>query len=147
MRIAIGSDHGGLDLKTAIKAFLTEHGHTVTDHGTHSRDSVDYPDYAQAVGRDIRNGTADYGVLICTTGLGICMAANKQPGIRAAVLHNEDAARFSRTHNGCNCACYGQKYHTPYMAQRTLEIFLSATFEGGRHERRIAKLEAAAHCG
>ncbi|MGF1450614.1 MAG: ribose 5-phosphate isomerase B [Opitutales bacterium] len=143
MRISIGCDHGGLGLKEHLVAFINSLGHEVTDRGTFSRDSVDYPDYAQAVARDLQSKSADLGVLICTTGIGVSIAANKQPGIRAAVVHNEDGARYARLHNHANVICFGEKYDAAYLACRHLEIFLSTEEEGGRHDRRVQKIEAS----
>ncbi len=143
MKISIGSDHGGVDLKNAIVASLEKDGHEVTDHGTHGHDSVDYPDFGEAVARDVAGGAADKGVLICTTGIGISISANKVRGIRAAVCHNEDAAEFSRRHNDANIICFGQKYDTPYMAAKMCKIFFETPWDGGeRHERRLGKIAA-----
>lgn len=142
MKVSIGSDHGGLDLKEAVKQSLEANGHEVIDRGTHDRESVDYPNYGEAVGKDVANGTADRGVAICTTGIGISIAANKVRGVRAAVCHNEDAAEFCRRHNNANVICFGQKYNTPYMAAKMTEIFLKTAFEGGRHERRVNEIAA-----
>ncbi len=146
MNISIGCDHGGYELKEHLKVALAGWGHAVNDRGTHGKDSVDYPDYAQAVGEDLQSGAADLAVLICTTGLGIAMAANKMNGVRAAVVHNEDAAEFSRSHNNANVICFGQKYDTHYMAEKCTKIFLETAFEGGRHERRVNKVTAMG-CG
>ena len=144
LRISIGCDHGGLGLKEHLAGFLVSLGHELLDRGTFSRDSVDYPDFAQAVAADLQSGAADLGVLVCTTGIGVSIAANKHAGIRAAVVHNEDGARFSRLHNHANVICFGEKYDAPYLACRHLEIFLTTESEGGRHDRRVAKLEATA---
>ncbi|GHC08381.1 ribose 5-phosphate isomerase B [Cerasicoccus arenae] len=142
MKIAIGSDHGGVDLKDALVSSLQEEGHEVIDRGTHGHESVDYPDYGEAVANDVASQTADFGVLICTTGIGISISANKVHGIRAAVCHNEDAAEFCRRHNNANIICFGQKYDTPYMAAKMTRIFVETAFDGGRHERRIDKISA-----
>jgi ribose 5-phosphate isomerase B len=142
MKISIGSDHGGVDLKDALVAGLRAAGHDVTDHGTHGHDSVDYPDFGIAVARDVAAGTVERGVVICTTGIGISIAANKVHGVRAAVCHNEDAAEFSRRHNDANVIAFGQKYDTPYMALKMTNIFLATAFDGGRHQRRIDKITA-----
>ena len=141
LRISIGADHGGFGLKKHLGDFINSLGHELLDRGTHSRDSVDYPDFAQAVAADLQSGAADFGVLVCTTGIGVSIAANKQPGVRAAVVHNEDGARYSRLHNHANVVCFGEKYDAPYLACRHLEIFLSTEAEGGRHDRRVAKME------
>lgn len=142
MKISIGADHGGVDLKDALVENIKEMGHEVIDRGTHGHDSVDYPDFATAVGDDIVTKAANFGVLICTTGIGISISANKIPGVRAAVVHNEDGARFCRLHNDANVICFGAKYETPYIATILTKIFLSTDFEGGRHERRVNKISA-----
>ncbi len=142
MKVSIGSDHGGFDLKSAIASTLAEDGHEVIDRGAHNHDSVDYPDYGEAVAKDVTSGAADFGVLICTTGIGISISANKVHGARAANCHNEDAAEFCRRHNNANIICFGQKYDTPYMAAKMIRIFLATEFEGGRHERRVNKISA-----
>jgi ribose 5-phosphate isomerase B len=143
MKISIGSDHGGVDLKDALVLGLREAGHDVTDHGTHGHDSVDYPDFALAVAHDVAAGTVERGIVVCTTGIGVSIAANKVHGVRAAVCHNEDAAEFCRRHNNANVIAFGQKYDTIYMALKMTTIFLATAFEGGRHERRVAKITAA----
>ncbi|WP_269541999.1 ribose 5-phosphate isomerase B [Cerasicoccus fimbriatus] len=143
MKISIGSDHGGFELKSALIASLTEDGHEIVDRGTDSTASVDYPDFGEAVAKDVAGKTVDYGVLICTTGIGISISANKVHGVRAAVCHNEDAAEFSRRHNDANIICFGQKYDTPYMAAKMTRIFINTPQEPGeRHERRIQKIAA-----
>lgn len=140
MKISIGADHGAIHLRTAVATFLKEQGHEVIDHGTFSTESVDYPDFATQVGLDVVNGRADFGVLMCTSGIGISISANKINGVRAALVHNEDGAEFSRRHNNANIICFGEKYQTPYLVARYLSIFLATPFEGGRHERRINKI-------
>lgn len=142
MKISIGSDHGGVDLKSAIVSSLKEDGHEVLDFGTNSHDSVDYPDFGERVAKAVVNGEADFGVAICTTGIGISISVNKVKGARGAVCHNEDAAEFCRRHNNANVICFGQKYDTPYMAAKMTRIFLATEFEGGRHERRVNKIAA-----
>lgn len=142
MKISIGSDHGGLELKDALKISLEKEGHEVVDRGTNSRESVDYPDFGEAVAQDVTSGKVDRGVVICTTGIGISISANKVRGARAAVCHNEDAAEFCRRHNDANIICFGQKYDTPYMAAKMCKIFLETPFDAGRHCRRIDKITA-----
>lgn len=143
MKISIGADHGGFKLKEAIKQSLEADGHEVIDRGTQNTDSVDYPDYGEAVAKDVVSGSVDRGVAICTTGIGISMAVNKVRGARGAVCHNEDAAYFCRLHNKANVICFGEKYDTPYMAIKMTKIFLETEFEGGgRHDRRINKIAA-----
>lgn len=141
MKISVGSDHAGFKLKTALANFLREQGHEVLDRGTHDETSVDYPNYGKAVAGDVTGGAAERGVLVCSSGIGISIAANKIPGARAALCLNEDAAEFSRRHNDANIICFGQKYVTPEMAKKYLEIFLTTDFEGGRHGRRVGLLE------
>lgn len=141
MKISLGSDHAGFRLRTALITFLQTQGHELIDRGPADEASVDYPDFAQAVATDISSGAARFGVLVCSSGIGISIAANKVPGIRAALCSNEDAAEFSRRHNDANIICFGQKYTTPEMAAKYLAIFLQTEFEGGRHSRRVSKLE------
>ncbi|MDR0536109.1 MAG: ribose 5-phosphate isomerase B [Puniceicoccales bacterium] len=141
MKISIGSDHAGFSLKTTLAAWLRAQGHDVCDRGTESEASVDYPDFAKAVAGDVATGKSRYGVLVCSSGIGISIAANKVRGIRAALCHNEDAALYSRLHNDANILCFGQKYTTPYTAERCLELFLKTEFEAGRHARRVGKIE------
>ena len=142
MKLSLGSDHAGCKLKTAIAVFLCAQGHEVLDRGTNDETSVDYPDYAKLVAADVRSGVAQFGVLVCATGIGISISANKVPGIRAAACTNEDIAKFSRRHNDANVICFGQKYVTSAMAEKYLRIFLTTEFEGGRHQRRVNKMEA-----
>ncbi|MDR2862756.1 MAG: ribose 5-phosphate isomerase B [Puniceicoccales bacterium] len=141
MKISIGGDHAGYQLKTVLKEHLCSLGHTVTDRGADSEASVDYPDFGHAVAADVVGGVAQFGVLVCSSGVGISIAANKVRGVRAALCMNEDIAEFSRRHNDANIACFGQKYTTADMAKKYLSIFLSTAFEGGRHARRVGKIE------
>jgi RpiB/LacA/LacB family sugar-phosphate isomerase len=140
MRLALGSDHAGFDLKNILVAHLRAEGHDVTDLGTHTKDSVDYPDFGKAVAEAVVSGAAVYGVLVCSSGIGITMAANKVAGIRCANVLNEDMAEFTRRHNDANVIAFGAKYVTPDMAKKYLGIFLATAFEGGRHGRRVEKL-------
>jgi len=142
MKVSLGADHGGVDLKDNLAQILRAAGLEIIDRGTHGHDSVDYPDFAVAVAHDVASGAAERGILVCTTGIGISIAANKIHGARAALCHNEDGAEFCRRHNDANIICFGQKYITPYMAQKMAMIFLNTDFEGGRHERRVAKITA-----
>jgi len=142
MIIALGSDHAGLPLKQAIKTALEAQGHSVLDAGTHGPDSVDYPDFAQAVAAQVAAGAARFGVLVCGTGIGMAMAANRHPGIRAAVLHDATEARLTRAHNDANIACFGARTMGVEVALDALAAFLAGTYEGGRHDRRVAKLSA-----
>ncbi|MBN2508061.1 MAG: ribose 5-phosphate isomerase B [Verrucomicrobia bacterium] len=141
LHLAIGSDHGGYELKEQLKAALHDQGVEVTDLGTHSPDPTDYPDNAQAVARGVAARQFDYGVLVCTTGIGVSIAANKVPGIRAALVWNESLAVMARRHNDANILCLAGRHIDPPLAQRILKIFLDTPFEGGRHARRIGKLE------
>jgi len=138
--MALGADHGGYDLKEALKRYLLERGVTVNDFGTHSRESTDYPDYAYAVAQSVASRKAELGLLICTTGIGMSMAANKVPAVRAALVCDETAAALSRRHNDANVLCLDGK-KSPEEAKRILDQFLAARFEGGRHERRVNKME------
>jgi ribose 5-phosphate isomerase B len=142
MKISLGADHGGVDLKDSLALALRAAGHEILDRGTHGHESVDYPDYAVLVSHDVVSGAAERGIVVCTTGIGISIAANKVPGIRAALCFNEDGAEFCRRHNNANVIAFGQKYITPYMALKMTEIFLRTAFEGGRHERRVGKITA-----
>jgi RpiB/LacA/LacB family sugar-phosphate isomerase len=139
--IAIGADHGGFELKDFLKHHLQKIGLAVTDFGTHSKDSTDYPDYAQAVARSVAEHEHDLGVLVCTSGIGMSIAANKVPGARAALVWDEKAAELSRQHNNANIVCLAGKGTDPHEARKIVDAFLSAKFEGGRHERRVSKLE------
>lgn len=144
MRIAVGSDHAGFRLKSIISAFLTEWGHEVADFGCHDTASVDYPDIAQAVGLAVVSGQCGRGVLICSNGVGMSIAANKVPGIRAALCHDIFSARRSREHNDANVLCLGEWVVGRGVAQELLWAFLSAEFlkDQERHARRVGKLEA-----
>ncbi len=138
---AIGSDHAGFDLKESLKPVLQRLGLTFADAGTHSKESTDYPDYAHAVAHQVVGGIARLGILVCSTGVGISIAANKVPGIRAALVTDPEVAALCREHNDANILCLGAKTSTPDQAAAILEAFVRADFQGGRHERRINKLE------
>ena len=140
MKIVIGCDHAALDLKNALKKFMLDSGHSVEDVGTNGQESVDYPDFATAVAKRVISGEAQRGVLCCGSGIGMAIAANKIPGARAVVLHNEWEAEFSRRHNAAKIACFGARQHTAAMAERWLKVFLATEFEGGRHTRRVEKI-------
>jgi ribose 5-phosphate isomerase B len=141
MRIAIAADHAGFPLKQSLAGWLCEHGHEVADLGTYSAESTDYPDYAAAVAQKVASGSADRGVLICYTGIGMSIAANKVAGIRAAVGMSHEAVRLTRSHNDANILALGARFTDVADAQQLLEIFLSTEFDGGtRHARRIAKI-------
>ncbi|HRT10084.1 MAG TPA: ribose 5-phosphate isomerase B [Candidatus Paceibacterota bacterium] len=140
-KVALGADHGGFELKEALKQHLQNRGIAVTDFGTASKSSVDYTDYAQEVGRSVAEGQSAFGVLVCTTGIGMSIAANKIPGVRAALVHDETTASLARRHNDANVLCLAGSQIKPDEAARILDTFLTAQFEGGRHQRRIAKME------
>jgi ribose 5-phosphate isomerase B len=142
MRIAIGSDHAGFHLKNAVKAHLESRGHTPLDLGTHAPERCDYPDYGAAVAGAVAGGDAALGVLVCGTGVGMAMAANKTPGIRAAVVSDTFSARATRQHNDCNVLCFGERVVGGGLALDIVDAWLDAEFEGGRHAGRVAKLDA-----
>lgn len=138
--LSIGSDHGGFALKSALIKSASLADIKFVDRGPESTDSVDYPDFAKKVCQDVNDGAADFGVLICTSGIGMSIAANKIHGIRAALCLCEDAAKFSRLHNNANVVCLGAKYLAPELAEKIVKIFAETDFEGGRHERRVCKM-------
>jgi len=140
MKIAIGSDHAGVDARRRMMEVLRGLGHGVMDLGPAGTESVDYPDYAAAVARAVAAGEADRGVLICGTGIGMSIAANKVRGVRAAAVSDEFAAEMSRRHNDANVLCLGARLSTPEKMERMVRIFLEAAFEGGRHSGRVAKI-------
>jgi ribose 5-phosphate isomerase B len=139
MNIAIGSDHGGFDLKREIIGLVESAGHTVLDVGCHSVESVDYPDFGEAVSQAVLRGEAERGVLICGTGIGMSMVANRHHRIRAALCHDEYTARMSREHNDANVLCLGARVTGPGVAEGIVHTWLEASFEGGRHQNRIGK--------
>jgi len=140
--IAIASDHGGLGLKTAIVEKLQQRNIAYVDHGTHEQDSVDYPDYAALVAKAVTSGAAEAGVLICGTGIGMSIAANKFPGIRAALVHDEFTAQMAREHNNANILVLGGRLLSPEQGQKLVEVWLDADYEGGRHQNRLDKIAA-----
>lgn len=139
-KIAIASDHAGFHGKEAIKKTLTELGVEYADLGTHDEASVDYPDYAAHVAKAVAAGEYERGILVCGSGIGMEIAANKVPGIRAALAWNEETARLSRTHNDANIIAVGERTTPPETIDRIIRIFLTTDFEGGRHTRRIEKI-------
>src|SRR5687768_17427985 len=141
--IALGADHGGYELKELIKQHLQKQGVAVTDFGTGSKESTDYPDYAQAVARSVTEHQHDYGILVCTSGVGMSIAANKVPGARAALVWDAEMAAMARRHNDANVLCLGGKGTEAMEAPQIVDAFLSTSFEGGRHERRVGKLESS----
>ena len=142
MKIALGADHRGFKAKEHLKKFLLELGHTAEDFGSFSEDSVDYPDFAEKVGRSVAGGEFERGIVICDTGIGVCISANKIPKIRAALCWNEKTARMSRAHNDANVLCLAASFTEPELMERIVETWLSTAFEGGRHARRVGKIKA-----
>lgn len=140
MRIAIGSDHAGYELKSLIINYLQRKNIEVYDVGTFSEQSVDYPDYALQVCQIVNRGSTDFGILVCYTGIGMSMAANKVRGIRAALIGNEENAKLTREHNNANVLCLGAKDTSFEEAKKYIDIFLNTEFVGGRHEARVAKV-------
>ena len=138
--IAVASDHAGFDLKEILKRDLQEAGHDVLDLGTNSTASVDYPDFGHALAEAVASGRAGRGVLVCGTGIGISIAANRNPKVRAAVVHDVTSARLSREHNDANVVAFGARLIGAEVAREALKVFLKTSFEGGRHAARVAKL-------
>jgi ribose 5-phosphate isomerase B len=140
MRIGIACDHGGLQKKCLVMKHLESKGYKVSDFGSHTLDSVDYPDYGLPAAESVAKGENDRAILICTTGIGMCIAANKVRGIRAALCYNEDVARTSRTHNNANVLCLAGKYLDDRSALRIVDIWVKESFRRGRHKRRLDKI-------
>jgi len=140
MRIAIGSDHAGFALKETLRTWLIEQGHDVLDLGAYSEERVDYPHFGALVGRAVAAGEVELGVAVCGSGQGICMAANKIPGVRGGVIRDEQDAEMTRRHNDANVACFGERFTEPDTAIAALRVFLSTPFDGGRHEGRVEML-------
>ncbi len=140
MKIAIAADHAGFPLKEKIRLRLAAEGHELVDFGTSSPDSCDYPDFAQPVAWEVAHHHADRGILVCSTGIGMAIAANKVNGIRAAPAQSEDEVRLTREHNDANVLALGARYLDEQEAAHLVEIFLSTEFQGGRHARRLAKI-------
>ncbi len=139
--IIVGSDHAGFDLKERVKEWLETRGFEVEDVGPRSPEQVDYPDFAHRVADAVASGRRARGVLMCGTGIGVAMTANRHAGVRAAVVWNEDSARLSREHNDANVLALGGRTLDPLLAERILEVWLKTPFAGGRHSRRVAKIE------
>jgi ribose 5-phosphate isomerase B len=140
MKIAIAADHAGFALKERLRLKLAEQGHEVVDYGTASTESCDYPDFAARVAREVGHGTAERGILVCSTGIGMAIAANKVAGVRAAPAQSEDEVRLTREHNDANVLTLGARYLDEEHAASLMDIFLRTEFTGGRHERRVAKI-------
>jgi ribose 5-phosphate isomerase B len=142
MRIALGADHAGVPLKADIKRLLLDRGVEIVDLGTDSTDPIDYPDIAERVGRQVGSGAVERGILLCGSGIGMAMAANKIPGVRAAPVTDEDSARLSREHNDANVLALGGRSTPLDLARRIVGLFLDTPFGGGRHRRRVDKINA-----
>ena len=142
MRIALGADHAGVALKDDLARLLTERGVPFTDFGTQGGESVDYPDFAVTVARAVASGAYDRGLLVCGSGIGMAIAANKVPGIRAAAVTELESARLSRSHNDANVLALGARVTPPALARDIVTTFLDTPFDGGRHQRRIDKISA-----
>jgi ribose 5-phosphate isomerase B len=140
-KIAIGSDHAGFEAKELAKREIAALGIEVVDKGTYGTESVDYPDFGAAVGRSVASCEVERGVLICGSGIGVCMAANKIAGVRAAVCWSEETARLAREHNDANVLCIGARLIEPELAARMIRIFMETEFAGGRHAGRVEKLK------
>lgn len=141
MRIAVGSDHAGFPLKAALTGWLKDMGHEVLDLGTHSTDSVDYPLIGFDVASHVADGQAERGVLVCGSGIGVSIAANRVAGARAALVHEPVSARLAREHNDANVVCLGARLIGEGMAREIVQVFIDTPFEGGRHQRRIDQLD------
>jgi len=140
MRIGIGSDHAGYKMKEYIKKKLVEEGFEVVDFGTDSEESVDYPDYASKLAKEISEGKLERGILICGTGVGMCIVANKFPGVRAGLAYSDEVAELIARHNNANVICLGGRTMDFEDGYRWVKIWLSSPFDGGRHERRVNKI-------
>ncbi|MBK6897881.1 MAG: ribose 5-phosphate isomerase B [bacterium] len=140
MIVAVGADHRGFALKERVKDLLGREGHTVADLGCHGPASVDYPDFARAVGLAVAAGRADLGVLVCGSGIGVSIAANKVRGVRAALCCNEEMAAATRRHNDANVICFGADHTSAELAERMVLRWLASAFEGGRHADRVRKI-------
>jgi ribose 5-phosphate isomerase B len=140
MKIAIGCDHAGFPYKDSLVAMLQGQGHMVLDFGTHSPESVDYPDFAHAVAQAVESGQAERGILLCGTGNGVAMTANKHPRVRCGLCWSEEVAALVRQHNDANILAIPSRFVTEILAQAMARIFISTEFEGGRHGRRVDKI-------
>ncbi len=141
MRIAVGADHAGFELKQRLAARLAASGHAVLDLGTTSDESVDYPDYAAAVAAEVASGRAERGLLVCGSGVGMAIGANRVRGVRAVAANDLETARLARAHNDANVLALGARLVAPTLAEEILDTFLAAPFDGGRHQRRVGKLD------
>ena len=141
-KIGVGSDHAGVNLKNKIAEFLKEKGYEVTDYGTNSTASCDYPVYAKAVAKSVANGENERGIICCGSGIGVSIAANKVKGVRAVVAHEPYSAMLSRLHNDANVLCLGERITGESLALDIVETWLHSEYEGGRHQRRVDMLDA-----
>lgn len=141
MKISIACDHGGLELKKAVIGYLNEIGHSVRDFGTYTNESCDYPDFARLAAEAVAEGVCERGIVICTTGIGVSIVANKCKGVRCALCSNCDMAEMTRRHNNANMLAMGQKYVSVDLALEIVKTFLNTEFEGGRHAKRVEKIE------
>ena len=141
--IAIGSDHAGFEYKMGLIKWLEEKNFSVLDKGVHENKSVDYPDYAHPVANEVENGNAAFGILICGTGNGVCMTANKHQQIRAAMCWDSDVAKLVRLHNDANIICLPARFIALELAKNLVDVFMETGFEGGRHARRVEKISCA----
>ncbi len=141
MKIAIGSDHAGFELKENVKDYLKELGHEVLDLGTHSTESVNYPEYAEKVAKAVSKGEAERGILICGTGIGMSIAANKVEGIRAALVHSVYTAKMASRHNNANIITFGGRIESPEEARAFVKAWLETPYEGERHNKRLFKIK------
>ena len=142
MHIALGADHAGFNLKDSLKRTLDDLGVTYRDFGTSSAESVDYPDFAQAVAQAVANGQCDRGILVCGTGVGMAIAANKVPGVRSAAIVDPDTVKLAREHNDLNVLTLGARVTPEVRAREIVKVFLETAFEGGRHANRVGKIHA-----
>ncbi|MEQ9376168.1 MAG: ribose 5-phosphate isomerase B [Imperialibacter sp.] len=140
LKIALGADHAGFGYKEKIRAFLQDEGYVVKDFGAHSADSIDYADFAHPVATSVENHESDFGILICGSGNGVAMTANKHQQIRAALCWKEELAALARQHNNANVLCMPERFVDYEEAEKMVKAFLSVEFEGGRHERRVGKI-------
>lgn len=140
MKIALGSDHAGFDQKEMLRTWLSGQGHEIQDFGTHSADSMDYPDVAHPVATAVENGEAALGILLCGSANGVCITANKHAGVRAAIAWLPELAELARQHNNANVLCVPARYVSGEQAREIVSAFLKTDFEGGRHQNRVAKI-------
>lgn len=146
MKISIGNDHAGTGYKEMIQEKLESMGHTVTNYGTNSDDSVDYPDFVHPVAEDVENGKADLGIIICGSGNGANMTANKHQGVRSALCWTDEIAKLAREHNNANILSIPARFVSEELATQMTETFINTEFEGGRHQRRVDKIPAKKYC-